>query len=129
MNATEKKHTIKLAIWTWTWVGTLAIATLGPQLVWETPVITYLALLINLVNGVGMILANRNYFLQLDELQRMIQLESLAVSLGLTVVVGLLYSLLDIHNLIKGDAEIGLLVGFVGVTYLMALLINRKRFE
>ena len=129
MNATEKKHTIKLALWTWTWVGTLAIATLGPQLFWENPMITYLTLLINLANGVGMILANRNYFLQLDELQRMIQLESLAVSLGLTVVVGLTYSLLDIHNLIQGDAEIGFLVGFVGITYLIALLINRKRFE
>jgi len=129
MNATEKKHTIKLALWTWTWVGTLAIATLGPQLFCENPMITYLTLLINLANGVGMILANRNYFLQLDELQRMIQLESLAVSLGLTVVVGLTYSLLDIHNLIQGDAEIGFLVGFVGITYLIALLINRKRFE
>ena len=55
--------------------------------------------------------------------------DSLALSLGLTVVVGLSYSLLDQTNLISFDAEIGNLVLFVGVTYLITLLINRKRYQ
>jgi xanthosine utilization system XapX-like protein len=44
------------------------------------------------------------------------------------VVVGITYSLLDITNLIPMDAEIGILVGFMGITYLIALLVNRKRY-
>ena len=76
-----------------------------------------------------MILANRKLFNHYDELERKIHLESLALSLGLTVVVGLSYSLLDQTNLISFDAEIGNLVLFVGVTYLITLLINRKRYQ
>lgn len=73
-------------------------------------------------------LANRKLFNHYDELERKIHLESLALTLGLTVIVGLSYSLLDLTNLIPFDAEIGILVGFVGVTYMTTLLINRKRY-
>jgi len=75
-----------------------------------------------------MILANRKLFNHYDELERKIHLESLALSLGLAVVVGLTYSLLDQTNLIPFDAEIGILIGFVGLTYMITLLIIRKRY-
>jgi len=90
--------------------------------------LTTFAILLNLVNGVLMILANRKLFNHYDELERKIHLESLALSLGLAVVVGLTYSLLDQTNLIPFDAEIGILIGFVGLTYMITLLINRKRY-
>jgi len=75
-----------------------------------------------------MILANRKLFNHYDELERKIHLESLALTLGLTVIVGLTYSLLDQTNLIPFDAEIGIIIGFVGLTYMITLLINRKRY-
>jgi len=90
--------------------------------------LTTFAILLNFVNGVLMILANRKLFNHYDELERKIHLESLALSLGLAVVVGLTYSLLDQTNLIPFDAEIGILIGFVGLTYMITLLINRKRY-
>ena len=90
--------------------------------------LTTFAILLNLVNGVLMILANRKLFNHYDELERKIHLESLALSLGLAVVVGLTYSLLDQTNLIPFDAEIGILIGFVGLTYMITLLIIRKRY-
>jgi hypothetical protein len=31
MKEERKKRTIRLAIWTWTWVATLAVATFGPK--------------------------------------------------------------------------------------------------
>ena len=75
-----------------------------------------------------MILVNRTLFNHYDELEHKIHLESLALTLGLTVVVGLSYSLLDQTNIIPFDAEIGVLVGFIGVAHLITLLINRKRY-
>jgi peptidoglycan/LPS O-acetylase OafA/YrhL len=110
-------------------VATLAIATFGPKFIWDDhTTLTTLAIVTNLVNGVLMIMANRKLFNHYDELERKIHLESLALTLGLTVIVGLTYSLLDQTNLIPNDAEIGILVGFVGLTYLTTLLINRKRY-
>lgn len=125
----QNQHTLKLAGWTWSWVATLAIATFGTKLIWEdNQLLTVLAIVVNLVNGILMIIANRNYFNSLDELQRKIHTESLALTLGLAVIVGLSFSLLDQTNLISFDAEIGYLVGFIGITYMITLLINRSRY-
>ncbi len=125
----KKQNTVKLALWTWSWVATLAMATFGPKFIWDDHVfLTVFAILVNLGNGILMILANKNLFNSLDELQRKIQLEALGITLGLAVIAGLSFSLLDQTNLIPFDAEIGFLVGFIGITYMVALLINRKRY-
>ena len=129
MKEERKKRTIRLAIWTWTWVATLAVATFGPKFIWENSTLwTTLALCINLLNGILMILANRSLFNHYDELERKIHLESMGLTLGATVIVGLSYSLLDITNLITSDAEISYLIMFMSVTYFITLLINRKRY-
>ncbi|MDA0608583.1 MAG: hypothetical protein O3C00_01650 [Bacteroidetes bacterium] len=129
MKEERKKRTLQLAFWTWTWVITLAMATFGPKILWaENNLLTALAIGINLANGIGMILANRKLFNHYDELERKIHLESMAFTLGASVVVGLSYSLIDQTNLINADAEIGFLVMFIGITYMLALLINRKRY-
>ncbi len=125
----QKQQTIKLALWTWSWVATLAIATFGPKFIWDDhQLLTVLAISVNLANGVMMIIANRRCFNTMDELQRKIHIEALAITLGLSVIVGLSFSLLDQTNLIAFDAEIGFLVGFIGITYMVALLINRSRY-
>jgi peptidoglycan/LPS O-acetylase OafA/YrhL len=130
MKKERKKHLLNLGLWTWSWVATLAIATFGPKFIWDDHrALKTFAILTNLVNGVLMILANRKLFNHYDELERKIHLESLALTLGLTVIVGLTYSLIDQVNLIPFDAEIGILVGFVGLTYMITLLINRKRYS
>ena len=127
---TRKQQTIKLALWTWSWVATLAIATFGPKFIWDDhQLLTVLAISANLANGIMMIIANRNCFYNMDELQRKIHLESLAITLGLAVIVGLSFSLLDQTDLISFDAEIGFLVAFIGVTYMIALLINKSRYS
>lgn len=126
----EQQHHLKvLALWTWTWVGTMALATFGPKFIWDgQTALTSLAIFTNLLNGVLMISANRKLFNFYDELERKIHLESLALTLGLTIVVGLSYSLLDQTNLISFDAEIGVLVLFVGVTERITFFINRRRY-
>ena len=129
MKQERKKRTIRLAIWTWTWVATLAVATFGPKFIWENSTLwTTLAICINLLNGVLMIMANRSLFNHYDELERKIHLESMGLTLGATVVVGLSYSLLDQTNLITSNAEISYLILFISVTYAITLMINRKRY-
>ena len=130
MKEERKKHLINLGLWTWSWVATLAIATFGPKFIWDDHrALTILAIITNLANGLLMILANRKLFNHYDELERKIHLESLALTLGLTVIVGLTYSLMDQSNIIPFEAEIGILVGFVGLTYMITLLINITRYS
>ena len=126
----RKKHLIHLAFWTWPWVLTLAIATFGPVFFWEEKsALTIVAIVVNLAIGILMVLANRKLFNHYDELERKIHLESMGLTLGLAVIIGLTYSLLDQKNLIHSDAEIGFLVGFIGITYIISLMVNRKRYS
>jgi len=130
MRKERKINLYRLAAWTWSWVATLAIATFGPKYIWDDhTVLTTLAVLVNFSNGVLMIIANRNLFNNFDELERKIHLESLAMTLGLAVVAGLSYSLLDTTNLISSDAEISNLILFIGVTYLIFVTINARRYK
>jgi len=76
-----------------------------------------------------MILANRKFINSGDELQKKIQLESLGLTLGLAVIVGLSYSLLDQMNLISGNAEINILVLFIGITYLVTMTVNNRKYK
>jgi len=130
MKNKRRQKTIQLAVWTWIWVASLALASIGSRLLWEnSDLLNLLSITINIVLGVMMIIANRNMFNTYDELERKIQLESMAFTLGLTVVVGLAYSLLEQTKIINQHAEISFLVLFLGVTLMISLYFNRRRYQ
>lgn len=130
MKLERNKRVKKLAAWTWTWVATMAIATFGPKFIWDDHVfLSTFSLMVNFATGILMILANRDLFNHFDELERKIHLEAIALTLGLSVVVGLSFSLLDQQNFIPFDADISFLVMFIGITYLVAVLVNSRRFK
>lgn len=125
-----KKNTTNLAVWTTAWTLSMALATFGPKFIWaENLALTVISIGMNILFGVGMILANKRYLDGLDELQRKLQLDAMALALGVGVVGGLAYSLLDTTNVIGQDAEIGLLVILISLTYLITLVIGLKRYK
>lgn len=124
-----KKSTKQLAFWTFAWVATLAIATFGPKFIWnESTVWSIVAIVVNTFFGAGMIWANVKHLSVLDELQKKIQLDAMGIALGVGIVGGLSYSVTDIANVIATDAEIGFLVMLISVSYMIALLIGKKRY-
>lgn len=126
----RRQHLKKLAQWTLAWVASVALATFGGEFLWGgNKWLNIGAIALNLAVGVFMVLANRRLLEGSDELEKKIQLESMALTLGLTLVVGLAYSLLDITNVIPWDAEISFLVMFMGICYLLAVLLNNKRYR
>ena len=129
-NTQMKKVTINLAIWTMLWVSSLAIATFGPKFIWDENVtLTIIAVVLNALFGLGMILINIKHINSLDELQKKIQLDAMGVALGVGVVGGISYSVLDITNLISQDAEISFLVILISLTYMIGILIGQKRYK
>ena len=123
-------NTKELRLWTFAWTLSMAIETFGPQFLWsEESIGTLLAIIANLILGIRMILANRKFINSGDELQKKIHLESMSLTLGLAVIVGLSYSLLEQKNIISGDAEISVLVLFIGITYFVATVINNRKYK
>ncbi|GAB2765307.1 hypothetical protein [Salinimicrobium soli] len=130
LSVETRQNTRILFYWTMGWVLSLALVSFGPTLIWgEKPTINLLGILLNLAIGIGMIFANIRHLNGLDELQRKIQLEAMAVALGVAVVAGISYSMLDVLNLITFDAEISHLVILVGLTYLVTTLIGNSRYQ
>lgn len=119
----------RLSFWTLAWVGSEALAVFGHTFIWdENPWVTGVVLMINLLFGLGMVLTYRNLMNLMDELERKIQLESMGLTLGLTLVAGIGYSVLDITNLIPWDAEIGILVFFMAACYIGSMIVNTRRY-
>ncbi|MFV8225081.1 hypothetical protein [Christiangramia aquimixticola] len=128
----NKSHlaTKKLALWTLLWVVITAITSFGSKSLWEAnDFFNLLAILLNLAVGIGVIIANRNQLNALDELQRKIQLEAMALTLGVAVIFGLAYSMLESVELISFNAEIPHLVILIGITYLAASIIGTRRYS
>ena len=106
-----KKAIINLALWTTFWLLTLALATFGPKFICEgNTTWSIIAIAINTLIGAGLIRAHVKHLSALDELQKKIQLDAMGIALGVGIVGGLSYSVMDIANVITGDAEIAFLV-------------------
>lgn len=116
--------------WTAAWLLTMALATFGQKLMWPTnQLLTALAILLNLGIGFGMILANKKSLQGLDEMHQKIQLEAMALSLGVGLVVGLAYSIMDTSSLITFDAEISHVVLLMGLTYSAGIVAGVRKYQ
>ncbi len=128
--AKNKSTTLRLGYWTFAWLISLAVATFGPFFLWGgNTTVTALAVFSTLITGGGMIWANKRHLEAQDELQQKIQLEAMALCLGVGLVVGLTYSLLDITNLISFNAEISYLVILMSLTYLAGVALGQARYK
>jgi hypothetical protein len=53
----------------------------------------------------------------------------MGLSLGIGVVGGLSYSMLDSSNVISSNAEIGHLVMLMAITYLISVILKVKKYK
>ncbi|MBT3443297.1 MAG: hypothetical protein HOH84_04390 [Flavobacteriaceae bacterium] len=125
----QKKHTKILMAWTFAWVASLAFLSGGVNYLWDSLLITKIGLLINLAIGVGMIIANKNLFKHYDELQKKIQFEAMALTLGLAVVVGVVYEISFDFGVIDSEPEFEYLVFFICFSYIASTIINSLRYR
>ena len=125
-----KTHTIHLAFWTGTWVLSTAVTAYGPKLLWNfNSLLSIVGVLIHLGIGFGMILANKRYLNAVDELMRKIQLEAMALTLGVGLVVGISYELLEDIKLISFEPEIGHLIILMAFTYCIGIILGNRRYQ
>jgi hypothetical protein len=126
--ASIAKNTVLLAWWTAAWLVTMALAKFGPLYIWESnKVLTSLAILINLMIGLGMIMANKRYLKGLDEMQQKIQLDAMALSLGVGLVAGLGYANLAI--LIPFKADISHVIIMMALIYLAGMFAGIRKYQ
>ncbi|TWX69804.1 hypothetical protein ESZ36_07620 [Colwellia demingiae] len=123
-------NTRTLRNWTIVWVITMAIAAFAPRFIWDfNTSLTIITLLINLAVGFRMLVANRKYLRGLDEMQQKILFDAMAFTLGVGLVIGLSYELLEDIKLIGFEPEISHLIIVMCLTYLTAIIAGHRKYR
>ena len=102
----------------------------GPKFLWNKALVfTLLAIVFNVCVGIGTIVANKKYLEELDELQRKVHLNSLAITVGVAIIVGIPYSVMDSYHVIPFHANISHLVALMSLTYAGSNLYGTWRYR
>ena len=125
----QKKQNKVLLGWTLAWVVSLAFLTGAENTLWNDLIFTKIGLLINFAIGIGMIVAHKNLFKTYDELQKKIQFEAMAITLGLACVVGLTYEVSFDFGVIDKEPEFEYLVIFICFSYVASNIISTIRYK
>ena len=130
IKARTKKNTIRLLFWTGTWVLSTAVAAFGPKFLWDyNTLLTIIGISIHICIGFGMIYANKQHLLGMDEMQRYIQHEAMALTLGVGLVLGMSYELLEDIKLISFEPEISHLIILMCLTYFIGIILGNRHYR
>ena len=120
----------KVVYWALAWVLATAGAAFGPELLWGYgTLMTSVAVATQLALGFGMIWAFKGVLLAMDDLQRLIQLEAISLALGVGIVVGVSYELLEDVKLITFEPEISHLIILMSFTYIFGLFLGNRLYQ
>ena len=125
-----RTSTIRLFYWNGVWGMATALMAFGPKFLWNKALVfTLLAVGLDVAVGVGMILANKKYIAELDELQRRVQLNSMGVTLGVALIAGVPLSVMDAYHMIPFHADIAYLLILMSLTFAVSNLYGTRRYR
>jgi hypothetical protein len=120
----------RLFRWSGAWAGTCLLLAFGPKFLWNKALVfTLLAVGLNIYVGIRAIVAHKKYFEELDDLQRKVHLNSLAITVGVAMIAGIPYSVMDSYHMIPFHADISHLVVLMGLTYGASNLYGTRRYR
>ncbi|HAW93361.1 MULTISPECIES: hypothetical protein [unclassified Arsukibacterium] len=119
-----------LFVWTLGWLLSLALFAFGPKFIWDFNVTISLCIIaVNVVFGYLMIIANKKYLDGLDELQRQLHLNAMAISLGVSMVFGAIYGLLEPARLLESTPSPSNILFLMGISYFISLVVNSRKYQ
>ncbi len=125
-----RTNVIRLFRWNGAWGAATALMAFGPGFLWHKALVfTLLAVGLDVAVGVGMILANIKYIVELDELQRKVQLNSMGITLGVALVAGVPFRVMDAYRVIPFHADIAYLLLLMSLTFAVCNLYGTRRYR
>lgn len=123
LNTRINQSSVRLFLCTSGWVTTTAVVAFGPRLWWEfDPTMTLIAIVLNLITGAIMLVAQYRHLMSMDELQKQTHLEAMAITLGVTAIVTVTYGNMEPAGLLADTRPTNILF-VTGVTYIVAVIV------
>lgn len=125
----QTKNTVRLIVWTLLWTLSVALVTYGPRIMWDNQMnMTLLAIGLNVLLGCGMVWANISHLRGQDELQQKIQFNAMGITLGVGLVIGMAFNMLDNTGLIA-DIDVASLFLVMGPTYIVSVIVGTVKTQ
>ncbi|HEY4361797.1 MAG TPA: hypothetical protein VGN17_12535 [Bryobacteraceae bacterium] len=125
-----RTNVIRLFRWTGAWAAATLLMALGPGLIWNKDLlVTLLAIGLDVAVGAGMVLANKRYVEELDELQKKVQLNSMGITLGVGLIAGVPLAVMDAYHVIPFHADIAYLLVLMSLTFGASNLYGTRRYR
>lgn len=116
--------------WTLAWLLATALLAFGPELLWgEKLGVTLVVFGVNIAVGIGMIIANKRHLQTLDELHRKVMLDAMGITLGVALIAGVPYSLLEAYEMLAFDSEIAALYVLMSLTFMASMILGLRRYQ
>lgn len=115
--------------WVFVWMASLVVSDKAALYGWWTAEwITWLSIAINLALGIWMVMRFMRMLRGMDDLQRKIQFDALGMSLGISMVSAITYSLLVTWGYIQHE-QVSDLFAIMCVSYAVTSLIGTLRYR
>jgi len=125
-----KKNLLKNLLWTSLWLVSFALLVVGPRELWENNnLFTIFAAFVNFVLIVSMLYFNKNLFISYDELQKTINLKATAVTLFLTVFLGLFWEGIYHSGLFPIQPRFSLIVVFSSISMIVSSVVISRQYS
>jgi hypothetical protein len=125
-----RTNVIRIFRWNAAWAAATALMVFGPKFLWNRNlVLTLLAVGLDVAVGVGMILANKRYLAELDELQRKVQLNAMGITLGVGLITSVPFMVMDSYHVIPFHADIAYLLILMSLTFAVSNLYGTRRYR
>ena len=125
-----KKSTNYVFVWGIFWIFATAGVAFGPKNLWNFNAwITIIAVVIHVGIGLVLIRALKQNLLAMDELHRKIHLDAMAWSLGIGLVLGCTYEMLEDIKLITFQPEIPHLILTMCLVYVAGVIQGIRKYQ
>ena len=128
-DARSVRDNLVLVAWIFAWMAALTVADKAALYGWwESQWMTFFAIAIHILLGLGVLWKFMSMLKGMDDLQRRIQLEALSMALGISMVGAAAYSLLVTWGYIV-DEEVSDIFMLMCVSYSVSVLIGLWRYR
>lgn len=111
------------------WAGSLLLGTSTAKSEQVDSSLVILGLFsLHLIISIGMFLSYRHFLTQLDEMERKIQLNALASSVGITIISFSCYSMLEVNGWLP-ELQANYVIALMALSYMAAIVIGRLKYR
>ena len=125
-----RRSSLGVFYWTAAWLLATAALAFGPKFLWnEATAVTLAAFALNIVIGIGLIVANKKHLQALDDLHRKVLLDAMGVTLGVVLILGVPVGLLNSYEVLPFEPGVAHLYIVMSLTFVGAILLGLRRYR